>query len=83
MSNTYSPDEYFKIINKNTKNIVATQQLIGKLIGVLAAKTNCKEEIIQTINSTVALEKDMIESVEYSKNAMLTAINLVKFADSE
>lgn len=83
MSNSYSPDEYFKIINKNIKNITATQQLIGKLIGVLAIRTDCKDELIQVINNTTAIDKDMIGSVEYSKNAMLTAINLVKLSKGD
>ena len=83
MSNSYSPDEYFKIINQNTKNIAATQQLIGKLIGVLAARTDCKDDLIQVINNTVAIDKDMIESIEYSQNAMLNAINLVKLPEGD
>ncbi|ENK6637782.1 hypothetical protein AB3359_002940 [Escherichia coli] len=49
MANIYSPDEYFKITNQNIKNIVATQQLIGKLLGVIAARTGLTNELKEII----------------------------------
>ncbi|EGB7359888.1 hypothetical protein IZE99_004005 [Escherichia coli] len=78
MANIYSPDEYFKITNQNIKNIVATQQLIGKLLGVIAARTGLTNELKEIIESSAATEESMSEHVEYSKQFILNSMSLVR-----
>ncbi|EED1321383.1 TPA: hypothetical protein RXP51_004647 [Escherichia coli] len=78
MANIYSPDEYFKITNQNIKNIVATQQLFGKLLGVIAARTGLTNELKEIIESSAATEESMSEHVEYSKQFILNSMSLVR-----